>query len=258
VIPIRDDNPSVQTPYLTIALIGINALVWVFLQGMGTEPALSKSVCTLGAVPAELFQTVPSGTTFQLSSQTLCITGPDPIWRTVVTASFLHGGWLHLIANMWFLWVFGNKVESAMGPLRFAVFYVICGLLAVGTQIATSMQSLSPIIGASGAIGGVLGGYILLYPRVHVHMLVPLGFYITTIAVPALWMIGYFVLLQVLGEVGSVKGDGDDIALWAHIGGFVGGMALAPLFRRADLIGRQPYSGWGPQQLPTQSWRSVD
>ena len=257
-IPIRDDNPSILTPWVTLALIAINVAVWFLVQGMGSEPDLSRSVCTLGAVPAELFQTVPPGTTFQLSSETLCITGPAPVWHTVVTASFLHGGWLHLIFNLWFLWVFGNNVEDAMGGLRFAAFYLICGLFAVGAQIYASIDSLSPIVGASGAIGGLMGAYIVLYPRVHVQMLVFLGFYVTTIAVPALWMLGYWLLLQAVGSLLSVKGDGEAIAFWAHIGGFVAGMLLVPLFKNEKLLEQHPYYGWKPQSLPSQSWRRVD
>ena len=103
-----------------------------------------------------------------------------------------------------------------------------------------------------------MGGYIVLYPRVHVHMLVPLGFYITRVAVPALWMIAYFVLLQLLGGLGSVKGESEEIAFWAHIGGFLAGMLLVPLYKQAALLDRHPYSGWAPQVLPTESWHSVD
>jgi membrane associated rhomboid family serine protease len=258
VIPIRDDNPHFLTPYATLALIGINLAVWSFLQGLGSEPALSNSVCTLGAVPAELIQTAHAGTTFKLSTQTLCITGPDPVWHTLITASFLHGGWLHLIGNMWFLWVFGNNVEDSMGPLRFTIFYLACGLIAVGFQIAASQHSLAPIVGASGAIGGVMGGYIVLYPRVHIHMLIFLGFYITTIAVPALWMLGYWLLLQLLGGLGSVKGEGEGVAFWAHFGGFAAGMLLAPLFKSAKLLEQHPYHGWKAQGLPSEPWQRVE
>lgn len=257
-IPIRDDNPHFLAPYVTLALIGLNLAAWALLQGLGSEPQLSDSICTLGAVPAEILQTAPAGTAFALSNQTLCVTGPEPVWRTLITASFLHGGWFHLIGNMWFLWVFGKSVEDAMGPLRFAVFYGLCGLIAIGSQIASTPASLAPILGASGAIGGVLGGYIVLYPRVHIHMLVFLGIYISTVAVPALWMLGYWLLLQLIGGIESVRGEGEGIAFFAHLGGFLAGMLLALLFKKQTLHERHPYAGWSPKELPTGSWQRIE
>jgi membrane associated rhomboid family serine protease len=149
---------------------------------------------------------------------------------------FMHGGWFHIIGNMWFLWVFGDNVEDVMGPVRFVVFYLLCGLGAAAAQVFTDLSSTLPMVGASGAIGGVMGAYALLFPRARVKTLIFLGFFITTISVPAVFMLGYWFLLQVLGglpALGSAKGG---VAFWAHIGGFVAGVVLIGLFARADYL----------------------
>jgi membrane associated rhomboid family serine protease len=167
---------------------------------------------------------------------------------------FLHGGWFHLIGNMWFLWIFGNNVEDSMGHARFLVFYLLCGLAAAAVQTATDPQSVIPMVGASGAIGGVMGAYVLLYPRVHVHMLIFLGFFVTTIAVPAIFMLGYWFAVQLLSGWTSIGAEGGGVAFWAHVGGFVAGALLVLLFRDPRLLERHPYYGWR-RGSPTQSWR---
>jgi membrane associated rhomboid family serine protease len=144
-----------------------------------------------------------------------------------------------------------------MGHLRFVVFYVLCGLAAAALQVASSPASGVPMVGASGAIGGVMGAYIVLYPRVHVHLLVWLGFYVTTVAVPAVLMLGYWLLLQLLGGFGSLGAEGGGVAFWAHVGGFVAGALLIPLFRDRNLLEQRPYHGWSRQELPSRSWRRV-
>src|SRR5690606_26954284 len=131
---------------------------------------------------------------------------------------------------MWFLWIFGNNVEDSMGHARFAVFYVLCGLAAAAAQTLSDPGSPIPMVGASGAIGGVMGAYILLYPRVHVHMLVILGFFITTVAVPAVLMLGYWFFIQLISGV-SASEEGGGVAFWAHVGGFVAGAILVLVFR---------------------------
>jgi membrane associated rhomboid family serine protease len=168
---------------------------------------------------------------------------------------FLHGGWFHIIGNMWFLWIFGNNVEDAMGHVRFVVFYVMCGLIAAAAQIIANPDSAIPMVGASGAIGGVMGAYVLLYPRVRVHMLIFLGFFVTTIAVPAVWMLGYWLVLQLVSGLGTLGSRGGGVAFWAHVGGFAGGAVLVLLFRNPRLLARHPYYGWHPQKLPSQKWR---
>lgn len=254
--PIRDDNPSFLTPYATYAIIGLNVVAWVLVQGLGAEPALSGSVCKLGLIPAELLHAGSTGTRPPMGPETVCALGSGG-WYTVLTSMFMHGGWLHVIGNLWFLWIFGNNVEDAMGHVRFAVFYLLCGLAAAGLQVASNPESAIPMVGASGAIGGVMGAYVLLYPRVHVHLLIILGFYVTTIAVPAVFMLGYWLLLQLLGGVSSLGAQGGGVAFWAHVGGFAAGAALIPLFRNAQLLRRHPYYGWRQKRAPTRRWRKV-
>jgi membrane associated rhomboid family serine protease len=149
---------------------------------------------------------------------------------------FMHGGWFHLIGNMWFLWVFGNNVEDSMGHLRYLGFYVLCGLGAAAAQTMVNPASAIPMVGASGAISGVMGAYIVLYPKVRVHMLVFLGIFITRIVVPAYLMLGYWFLLQIVGG-GLATGEGG-VAFWAHAGGFVAGALLIHIFRDAELVAK--------------------
>ena len=256
--PIRDDNPSVLTPYATMLIIALNAAAWVLLQGMGSEPALSGSVCRLGLIPGELLQTVAPGTRLPIGPESYCVIGDETAWYTTITSMFMHGGWFHIIGNMWFLWIFGNNVEDSMGPGRFVLFYLLCGLAAAAAQVVSNPGSPVPMVGASGAIGGVMGAYILLYPRVHVHLLIFLGFFVTTIAVPAVFMLGYWFLLQVLSGVSSLDTPGGGVAFWAHAGGFAAGALLVLLFRDPRLLRRHPYHGWHRRDAATRSWRRID
>jgi membrane associated rhomboid family serine protease len=169
---------------------------------------------------------------------------------------FMHGGWMHLVGNMWFLWLFGNNVEDAMGHARFVVFYLLCGIAAAALQVAFAADSAIPMVGASGAIGGVMGAYVLMYPRVNVHLLVILGFYVNTIAVPAYFMLGYWFLLQLVSGAMDAGGQGGGVAFWAHVGGFVAGALLSFAFRDREMLARHPYYGWR-QASPTDRWRSV-
>jgi membrane associated rhomboid family serine protease len=166
---------------------------------------------------------------------------------------FMHGGWMHLIGNMWFLWIFGNNVEDSMGHVRFLIFYLLCGAAAAAAQTVTDPDSIIPMVGASGAIGGVMGAYVLLYPRVNVHMLIFLGFYVTTIAVPAVFMLGYWFLLQLVSGAASIGAEGGGVAFWAHVGGFVAGAVLVLVFRDPRLLERHPYHGL-KRSSPTRSW----
>ena len=254
--PIRDDNPHFLTPYATYAIVALNVLAWVLVQGLGSEPALSRSVCTLGLVPGELLQTIAPGARVQIGPQTWCVVTEAPSWLSVLTHMFLHGSWMHIIGNMWFLWIFGNNVEDAMGPVRFVLFYLMCGVAAAALQIGANPESTVPMVGASGAIGGVMGAYVLLYPRVQVHLLIFLGFFVTTIAVPAVFMLGYWFLLQVIGGFGAV-GAGGGVAFWAHVGGFLAGGLLVLLFRKPELLHRHPYYGW-KKRSPSASWHRID
>ncbi|MCC7258376.1 MAG: rhomboid family intramembrane serine protease [Gammaproteobacteria bacterium] len=242
--PIRDENPHILTPWATSAIVGLNVLAWVLVQGLGTEPALSRSVCTLGLVPGELLGVAMPGSQVPIGPGVSCVVTGTPNWLTPLTHMFLHGSWMHIIGNLWFLWIFGNNVESSMGHLRFVAFYLLCGFAAAGLQMLSNPGSGVPMVGASGAIGGVMGAYVLLYPRVNVHMLFWLGFYVTTFAIPAWWMLGYWFLVQLIGGVGSLGAAGGGVAFWAHIGGFVAGALLVLVFRDPELLARHPYHGW--------------
>lgn len=255
--PIRDDNPTFLTPYTTYGLIAANVAVWVLVQGLGSDPTLARSLCELALIPGELLQTVAAGTEIAVGPRTVCVLSSESNWLTPVTSMFMHGGWMHIIGNMWFLWIFGNNVEDAMGSVRFAVFYVLCGLVAAAAQIFSNPASAVPMVGASGAIGGVMGAYILLFPRVRVHMLVFLGFIITTIAVPAVLMLGYWFLVQLLSGFASAGATGGGVAFWAHIGGFVAGSALIYVFRDNRMLARHPHYGWRKRSNDPY-WRRIN
>jgi len=236
--PYRDDNPTLATPVVTFLLMGINVAVWILVQGMGAEPLLSRSVCQLGLIPGEYLGRLPEGYTLPMSPTTTCVLGGGSSLLTPLTSMFLHGGWFHLIGNMWFLWVFGNNVEDSMGRVRYLTFYLLSGLAAAAAQTLVNPSSPIPMVGASGAISGVMGAYIILYPRVRVHMLVFLGFFVTRFAVPAYLMLGYWFLLQLLGGVPSIGDDKGGVAFWAHAGGFVAGALLIAVFRDPELVAK--------------------
>jgi membrane associated rhomboid family serine protease len=234
--PYRDDNPTLASPIATLLLIGANVVFWVVVQGMGAEPNLSRSVCELGLIPGEFLGRLPDGFTLPMSRSTVCVITGDRSWFTPLSSMFLHGGWFHLIGNMWFLWVFGNNVEDSMGHTRYLLFYILCGLAAAAAQTLVNPSSAIPMVGASGAISGVMGAYVVLYPKVRVHMLVILGIFITRIVVPAYLMLGYWFLLQLVG--GGLSGEEGGVAFWAHAGGFVAGAALIAIFRDPELVAR--------------------
>ena len=236
--PYRDDNPTLAMPVATIALIAANLIMWVAVQGMGTEPRLSASVCELGLIPGEFFGRLPAGYQLPIAPGSVCVIGAEPVWYAPLTSMFLHGGWLHLIGNMWFLWVFGNNVEDSMGRMRYVVFYLLCGLGAAALQALLDPASPIPMVGASGAISGVMGAYVLLYPRVQVHMLVVLVVIVTRIRVPAFMMLGYWFILQLLGGAATAGSETGGVAFWAHVGGFIAGAVLIGLFKDRELVAR--------------------
>src|SRR5918996_2339455 len=241
--PYRDENPSILSPAVTVGIIVLNVLAWVFVQGAGfDELAMANSVCNLGIVPGELLGTVPPGTSVPLYRELACVVDPEPSYATLVTSMFMHGGWFHLIGNMMFLWVFGNNIEDAMGHGRFMAFYLICGLAAAAAQTLVDPESAVPMGGASGGIRGVLGGYLLLYPRVRVHTFIFLGFFMTSVALPAYILLGYWALLQFLGGLPALLGAaaGGGVAFWAHLGGFGAGLVLIRLFVRPENLQRRP------------------
>jgi membrane associated rhomboid family serine protease len=166
----------------------------------------------------------------------------------VLSSMFLHGSWMHLLGNMWFLWLFGNNVEDAMNRGTYLVFYLVCGLAAAIAQVATNPSSTVPMVGASGAISGVMGAYLVLYPRVRVWTMVPLGFVITRMAIPAWGMLLYWMFIQVASGVTTVGAEGGGVAFWAHIGGFVAGAVLIKPLVRQDLLVEHRQGHWQPQE----------
>jgi membrane associated rhomboid family serine protease len=230
--PLRDDNPTLHVPLVTYALLGLNVLVWLLVQGLGNEIALAKSICTLGMIPGELLGAAAPGTQIPITEHLICVLEDRSAFYTPITSMFLHGSWMHIIGNMWFLWIFADNVEDAMGPVRFAVFYLLCGLAAAAAQIAIDPDSILPMVGASGAISGVMGAYARLYPKAHIQTLVLLGFYATVIAVPALYMLGYWFLIQFLSGMPALGGTTGGVAFWAHVGGFLCGLLLSDIFVR--------------------------
>jgi membrane associated rhomboid family serine protease len=222
-IPLKDDNPSRITPLVTYVLIGLCVLVFLWQVALGPEGG-QRAVYSLGVIPAVLLGDA------QLPPD-LAIVGP---WATVFTSMFMHGGWMHLIGNMLYLWIFGDNVEDSMGHVRFIIFYLLCGVAAVFAQALPEPTSQVPMIGASGAISGVLGGYLLLFPHARVLVAIPLGFVMQMTRLPALWVLLLWFGLQLLSNV-LQGGAGAGVAFRAHIGGFVAGMALVALFKRRDV-----------------------
>lgn len=222
--PLYDENPTRITPYITYGLIGMNVLVFfheISLPGTQLEQFL------------QLYAVVPRELTNNLAGE----------WTTLFTSQFLHGGWWHLISNMVFLWIFGNNIEDRLGHFKYIIFYLSCGALAALCQWVIGVNSGVPSLGASGAISGVLGAYIIRFPDARVMSLVFLGFFITTIRVPALLLIGIFFIQNVISGLANLQAAANmsvetgGVAYWAHIGGFVFGVILGPvlgLFRRDD------------------------
>jgi membrane associated rhomboid family serine protease len=218
--PISDDNPTRITPVLTYALIAACVLVFLWQASLGPQGG-ERAVYAFGMIPARLFG---AG---ELPPDLAMV----PAWSTLFTSMFMHGGWLHLGGNMLFLWIFGDNVEDAMGHARFLVFYLACGVAAAMTQALLNVGSSVPMVGASGAISGVLGAYLLLHPWATVRVLVFLGIFITMLHVPALVALGLWFLGQLFSAASTPPGQ-PGIAFAAHIGGFVAGMALVPFFKQ--------------------------
>lgn len=216
-IPLRDDNPSSSRPVITVLLILVCAAVFLSVfYGLGSEAAIERVISTYGATPAAL-----------MAPGNLLAKAP-----TLVTSLFLHGGWLHLIGNMWFLWIFGDNVEDLMGHGGFVAFYLAAGVAASATHVLLNQMSTNPLIGASGAIAGVLGAYTVLFPRARIVSLLPLGLFTRLIAIPAVLFLPLWFLMQFVYGLASLAGAGAGVAWWAHVGGFIAGIALVPVFAR--------------------------
>ena len=228
-IPIKDDNPTYTFPVITILLILANVGIYIyqFSLGQGAQAFISK----MGAIPWEImhFRELP-GLPLEYRSE-------FPNILTLFTSMFLHGGLLHLLGNMLYLWIFGDNIEALVGHGRFLVFYLCCGLIATLSHVISDPASTTPMVGASGAISGVLGAYFLRFPRAKVHVLIFFLFFIRVIRVSALFVLGFWFVMQVLngfGSLGFQRGAG--IAWFAHIGGFVAGMVLVFFFEKKDRV----------------------
>ena len=221
-IPISDDNPARLTPIMTWGLIALCVAVYLWERSLGREmgPALN----VLGFIPASLF-----GQPTEISG----FVGVPPL-ATILTSIFLHGSVLHLAGNMLYLWIFGNNVEDAMGHLRFLLFYVLSGIAAALTLAYIQPHSHIPMVGASGAISGVLAGYVLFYPRARVTVIVPLGIVFYPFAISAVWVVGLWFLMQLASAAFSDPSQ-PGVAFWAHVGGFAAGLVLTPLFKSGDV-----------------------
>ena len=218
-IPLRDDNPTSITPFVTYALIAACILVFLWQMSLG-EKGFEAAVLALGVIPAALLGDA------RLPPELYLV----PPVATVFSSMFLHGGFMHLAGNMLYLWIFGNNVEDSMGHTRFVIFYLLCGVAAVLAQAWPNPDSTIPMIGASGAISGVLGAYLLLFPRAHVLVLIPLGAFSRMVPLPAMVVLGFWFVLQLVSSALSDAGQGG-VAFGAHIGGFVAGMILIPVFK---------------------------
>jgi membrane associated rhomboid family serine protease len=217
VFPLYDENPTRITPYLTYGLIGMNVLIFLHEVSL-SEDQLGQFLQLYAVIPRELSN--------NFSGE----------WTTLFTSQFLHGGWWHLLSNMLYLWIFGNNIEDRMGHIKYLIFYLCCGALAAGCQWFVGMNSTIPSLGASGAIAGVLGAYLIRFPQAQVRTLVFVFIFFTTIRVPAFILIGLFVVQNVISGLSSLQAaagmsvESGGVAYWAHIGGFVFGMILSPFF----------------------------
>lgn len=235
--PLYDKNPTELLPIFTIGLILASVAVWIYVQGAGFSPqALAGSVCELGMIPAELSGRTAGYEGVRFGAGLECRFG-GLRWATLFTSMFLHGSWMHLIGNMWFLWIFGNNVEDSMGHLRFLVFYLLTGLAAGGAHLLSAPGSPVPTVGASGAISGVMGAYLVLYPRARIFTLFVFVFVVRVFPLPAWLILGEWFLIQVLSAAADPFPGAGGVAFWAHIGGFAAGVALVKLFENPVLTG---------------------
>jgi membrane associated rhomboid family serine protease len=220
VIPYKDLSPTHRFPFVTLLLVTANVLVFLY-QVVLPEPAATEFVYRYSVIPLE----------FRLGHNTELSPGIPPL-ASIFTAMFLHGGWLHLIGNALYLWVFGDNVEDRVGPVRFLLFYILCGIVATLAQIYSNFRSDIPALGASGAIAGVLAAYLRLYPKGRVAVLVPVFYFLRSVVLPAWLVLGLWFLLQVVEAhlAPAAASETGGVAYFAHIGGFVAGLLVLPLF----------------------------
>lgn len=239
--PISDEHPTIRTPVMTIALLAVTWAVWLLVQGAGSPLPLATSVCNLGMVPGELTHMAPLGFQLPLGGGMYCAVDNQSInLATPIIAIFLHGSWSHLIGNSLYLWVFGNNIEDSMGRGRFLGFYLLTGLVAGLSHIAIDPGSPVPTVGASGAISGIMGAYLVLFPRIRVRTFVPpfFLFHFPAWAVLLLWFGSQ--LLTGLPQLSPLRPEvTGGVAVWAHIGGFIAGALLVRRFLNHSLVERR-------------------
>ena len=229
-LPLKDDNPTRITPYVTFVLIGLNLVGFFMELQTPSAEAQRKLIMSMGAIPVRFFYETRVPDYFL------------PPWMTIFTCLFLHAGWLHLGSNMLYLWIFGNNIEEYLGHARFAVFYLLSGIVATWGHMLLNQSSQIPLIGASGAIAGVLGAYLVLYPRHQVLCLFFLFFFIQMVKLPALWVLGFWFVIQLFQGTLSLGGTGSDSVAWfAHVGGFLAGFLLIRMVRQ---FGWNAYRDW--------------
>jgi membrane associated rhomboid family serine protease len=232
VVPLHDDNPTYSASYVVYGLIALNVVIFLYELSL-SEPALEQFFRAWAIVPRELTASFEGG-----------VGAGPPEWMTLFSSQFLHGGFLHIAGNMLYLWIFGNNVEDRLGHAKFLVFYLACGALAGLAQWFFSSGSNIPSLGASGAIAGVMGAYIIRFPQARILTLIPLFIIWTTIRIPAVFFLGFWFVQQALYGIASLDApanvgmEGGGIAYWAHAGGFVFGFILGPLFGLFNQNGR--------------------
>jgi hypothetical protein len=221
-IPLRDTIPSHSFPLVTVTIIATNVLVFLYEVGLG--PSIERFLLVYGFVPARYLY-LSQGETWNLPARF----GP------MLTSMFLHGGWFHLIGNMWTLWIFGDNVEDRLGKGRFLLYYVTCGIAAAYLHYLTGPTSGIPVVGASGAIAGIMGGYFVLFPRAQILTLLPIFVFIQIVTVPAVVFLAFWFIAQLFnGLVASAARMGGGVAWWAHVGGFVAGALMIMPLRRSQ------------------------
>jgi membrane associated rhomboid family serine protease len=233
-IPISDDNPVDHTPFVNWLLISLCVVVYVWEFSLG-DREMDAALEMLGFIPAALAHPAAA------PSLVLGI----PAYATIFTSMFLHGGLLHLAGNMLYLWIFGNNIEEAMGHTRFTMFYLACGVAAALTMVVVDAGTEVPMVGASGAISGVLGAYMLLYPRARVHVIIPLGIIFYPLWIRAVWVVGIWFGMQLVSAAVTDPTQ-PGTAFWAHVGGFAAGLALTPFLKSRDVRFFGPYFQRGP------------
>lgn len=216
-IPLRDSIRSGTFPYVTLAIIIANFLAF-FLELSLEQYQLNQFLYVFGVVPAEILNTIFTGAPMETAL------------LSFFTAMFLHGSWVHILGNMWYLWVFGDNIEDRLGHFRYLLFYLGMGIVAGVVHIMANPASNVPVVGASGAVAGILGGYFILFPRSRILSLIPIFVFLTVLEVPALIFIGIWFLIQLFNTIGSLGGTANTVAWWAHVGGFIAGAVMVKMF----------------------------